>query len=636
MDRPKHRCALTLTTLLPINAGIAHAQQRDIDSYYWINDFVLADINDDGLLDIAATNHGLRPRTLLNQGAFRFELPNPESPFAYRHILPELLPSIDTPTLTAPGLHVFYEGYWAKIVARGFDDYFGKLIITGDADDPYGNFAVINPKGNIINTQRTQISGRKQITLELAGDFELTLAPTNARRTLFANILIPHHIDKAHIHAGPRALPSRTSEINLTGFSDTDWHNTTWFDFNDDAKVDLFVAQGGDNGQATTDARIFNDHLFLSGPEPLMFDAAYESGIEKLGMPARGAMLADIDRNGLIDIYVRNDRHAGANKVIRNTLHLQGEHLRFEERAEPLGLDIRTKGLGKWFDPNNDGYPDLLWADDSTLRIFHNNKGTFTPETLIEGLTYSTWITIGDIDNDGDIDAVLACYPSPYVLINNNGTLEPTPATSLGINTKMSGAQLLDYNNDGRLDLYAPPSGIYLQNEKGRFKPTKTHATEPGWDPFAWGDLDHDGRLDLIRRTGVTSEAETVHDHTCVTGEHAQVKQAPVYTLTLFPNESDTNNLWYAINLVGPINNRQAIGATVLLEHHNTSQLAMVGQLESSQSSIGNYTLHFGLGSTPPSPDRTRLIVNWPDGTTTTLNAPTPNTTLQIAHPDRR
>ena len=52
MYRPTHRCALTLTTLLPITAGIAHAQQRDIDSYYWMNDFVLADVNNDGLLDM--------------------------------------------------------------------------------------------------------------------------------------------------------------------------------------------------------------------------------------------------------------------------------------------------------------------------------------------------------------------------------------------------------------------------------------------------------------------------------------------------------------------------------------------------------------------------------------------------------
>jgi len=69
-----HHHAVALSVLLHIAPGLAHAQQHEADAYHWLNDFVLADVNGDTLLDIAATNHAVRTRIRLNQGDFTFAI----------------------------------------------------------------------------------------------------------------------------------------------------------------------------------------------------------------------------------------------------------------------------------------------------------------------------------------------------------------------------------------------------------------------------------------------------------------------------------------------------------------------------------------------------------------------------------
>lgn len=307
------------TQAQPENAFTEH----QIDHSYWLNDFVLVDVNNDNLLDIASTNHALRPRIRLNTGAMNFESPQPESPYTFSGLLPELIPSQTTPDMLEDGVYVFYTGLWVRIVAKGLPDPPANLVITDTSKEAQPSFAIINASGATLTNPPAHIDGNTQHTIALNTDFDITLAPTQPTLRFFAELEFSQSIAADTIHLGPRAIPSTSRTITIDGFSDVDWHNTIYADFNNDTITDVFVAQGGDNGQASTDSRIYNDRLILSSDQsPLARDAAYESGIRKLGMPARGALIADIDNNGLPDIYVRNARSQGANKPIRNTLHM--------------------------------------------------------------------------------------------------------------------------------------------------------------------------------------------------------------------------------------------------------------------------------------------------------------------------
>ena len=624
--RPDHR------------SGHAAFTEHPVDRYYWLNDFVLTDVNSDGLLDIACTNHALRPRIRLNQGAMRFVSPPPQSPFAFDAVLPQLIAGADAPGMTDNGVYVYHDGLWTRIVAKGLEAP-AALVITDDApigkDHTQTGLTIIETRGVTLNERTTLPDGRTRYTLTLAPDAGLTLAPTQPTPRMFVTIDFPETIDPANIRIGPRAIPSPTHTITLDGFSDVDWHNTIWADFNNDAIPDVFVAQGGDNGQASIDPRVYNDRLILSSDQsPLAEDRAFETGIRKLGMPARGTMIADIDHNGLPDIYVRNARSQGANKPIRNTLHMQTAPLQFREQAQQYKLDITTPGIGAWFDPDADGWPDLLWADEHSIRLFVNKHTHFEPITIAAGITSSAWISIGDFDNDADLDAVVACWPTQLILINNDGRLDPVPATSLGLPKNFNAAQWIDADNDGKLDLYAPPAGLYLQTDNHRFAATNLLRTEPGWDPFAWGDLDNDGRPDLVRRTHTETELPTRTRHKDITGTSTQARQAPAYTLTAYRNQIENDNNWLDITLVGPAHNPNAIGATILLGHNGRQQLAMVGQQDSSQSSIGNYRIHFGLGAPDETKDRPTLTIRWPDGTTQQICGLAPNRLHIISQAD--
>ncbi|HCT43574.1 MAG TPA: hypothetical protein DF699_00005, partial [Phycisphaerales bacterium] len=242
------------------------------------------------------------PRIRLNTGAMRFQSPQPESPHAFFDHLPELIPGLNTPDMTNDGIYIFHTGLWVRIVAKGLPETPANLVITDTSKEAQPSFAIINATGASPASTPTRTDDETRHTIALSTDFDITLAPTQPTLRFFAELELPRSVPTNNIHLGPRALPAETRTITLDGFSDTDWHNAIWADFNNDTITDLFVAQGGDNGQASPDSTVYNDRLFLSANQtPLAEDRAYQTGIRKLGMPARGAMIADIDNNGLPD-----------------------------------------------------------------------------------------------------------------------------------------------------------------------------------------------------------------------------------------------------------------------------------------------------------------------------------------------
>jgi hypothetical protein len=133
---------------------------------------------------------------------------------------------------------------------------------------------------------------------------------------------------------------------------------------------------------------------------------------------------------------------------------------------------LDSMGCGVAFlDYDNDGWQDIVvltgrrWQatpPEAVIRLYRNNRdGTFTDVTAKSGLGRSVWasgITVGDYDNDGFDDIFITCWGQNILFHNNgDGTFADVtekaglmhPGTRFG-----SGCTWIDYDRDGRLDLF--------------------------------------------------------------------------------------------------------------------------------------------------------------------------------------
>ncbi len=132
--------------------------------------------------------------------------------------------------------------------------------------------------------------------------------------------------------------------------------------------------------------------------------------------------------------------------------------------------------------------------------------GRATPNSIDNG----SWdLELGDLDQDGDLDAVLAS-PSSQILINDgSGRFQDESAARLGTGVIGVDVEIADFDGDGDLDLFftgqltgiGTPDSLYLNQGGGTFLDVSaTHL--PGGTSFtdacASGDFDRDGDLDLV------------------------------------------------------------------------------------------------------------------------------------------
>jgi enediyne biosynthesis protein E4 len=136
---------------------------------------------------------------------------------------------------------------------------------------------------------------------------------------------------------------------------------------------------------------------------------------------------------------------------------------------------IEAKGSGlAFFDYDNDGWLDVYLTNGTKLdanwppgkaptsHLYKNNRdGTFTDVTEKSGLARTGWQTgvcVGDYDNDGN-DDLFCCFWGHNILFHNNGDGTFTDVTrKAGVYNEEirwgSGCTWLDYDRDGRLDLF--------------------------------------------------------------------------------------------------------------------------------------------------------------------------------------
>lgn len=212
--------------------------------------------------------------------------------------------------------------------------------------------------------------------------------------------------------------------------------------------------------------------------------------------------LGDLDGDGDLDAFVAN---LGGNKVWLNdgtgTFIDSGQNLG-NSSSEGVALgDLDGDSDLDAFVSNVNQEPNKVWLNDGT--------GTFVDSGQSLGNSYSIEPALGDLDGDGDLDAYVANYtwtgtPNKVWLNDGSGTFVDS-GQSLG-NRKSQAVALGDVDGDGDLDALTgnadaaaePSNRLWLNDGSANFTDSGQSLDTRNTQGVALGDLDGDGDLDVF------------------------------------------------------------------------------------------------------------------------------------------
>ena len=419
-------------------------------------------------------------------------------------------------------------------------------------------------------------------------------------------------------------------------------------DFDNDGLDDLFVTYWGDCS------------LWKNLGNGKFVDVAAKAGVTtrtKSGLKRHntGCAFLDYNKDGLLDLFVANYidfdpktaplPESGPCKY-RNILVAcgppglpGGKNILFRNKGDGTFLDVSesagilktagTYGLGVIVsDFDNDGWPDIYVANDSTSSALYKNNhdGTFSEVAIEAGVAYSPdgkpqagmGVSVADYNCDGNFDIVKTNFAGDTSSLYRGlaaGVFEDsTFQAGLGRVTRFLGwgASFIDFDNDGWADILlcnghvypevgetAAESGYkqrkvaYRNSRNGKFQEV-SEQLGPGilekvtGRGMAIGDFDNDGDLDVL--------VNCINDYP-----------------QLLRCDSKQKNNWIKIKVTGVKSNRTGIGARVICitaegetEHRQMDEVRSGG----SYLSQSDLRVHFGLGQAKAA----SIEVHWPSG----------------------
>jgi enediyne biosynthesis protein E4 len=323
----------------------------------------------------------------------------------------------------------------------------------------------------------------------------------------------------------------------------------------------------------------------------------------------------------------------------------ESDHL-FRNNGDGTFTDVSVKagvsdprgyyGLASAFvDVDDDGWVDLVVANDSVPRYLYRNKhnGTFEDISYLSGFALndegreqaSMGIAIGDYNRDGKVDFYVTNFSDDYnTLFRNDGdaSFSDVSFTAGVANPTIPflgwGTGFVDYDNDGLLDIFVANGHVYpgvdkqdwgttwaqrpllFRNVSGSKFEEVPAATGSGLADVvsargaAFGDLFNDGHIDVVMN---------VMDSTPV----------------LLRNVVNNSNHWLTLKLIGgPKSPRDAVGAKVFVTAGGARQRGDIFS-GGSYASSSDQRLHFGLGS---SAKVDKIEIDWPSGAKEEIRIP--------------
>jgi len=410
-------------------------------------------------------------------------------------------------------------------------------------------------------------------------------------------------------------------------------------DYDNDGYDDLFVTAMGQS------------HLFHNNGNGTFTDVTQKAGLLGPKEFSTSAAWVDYDRDGKLDLVIANyvqwsiegDLYCtldGRSKSYCTPESYKGVAVRlwhnradgtFEDVTKRAGLgDPTSKTLGiAILDYDNDGWPDLLLSNDTQPnKLYRNNgNGTFSEKAVLAGVAFSEdgvaragmGVDAADYDRSGMASLLITNFSNQMIsLYHNEGKglfVDEAPRSEIGRDTLLTlgfGCFFFDYDLDGWPDIlivnghidddiqhvqpnvrYAMPPHLFRNLGKGNFQEvTKSmgaaFATPRVGRGAAYGDINNDGRLDLLLST---NGGPAYLFENAATGDAALQKSL-------------------RLKLVGTKSNRDGIGAVVKVTAGGETQSEML-RSGSSYLSASELVLTFGLARHGKAD---AVEIRWPSG----------------------
>ena len=407
-------------------------------------------------------------------------------------------------------------------------------------------------------------------------------------------------------------------------------------DIDNDGDIDLYVLNVGANS------------MYRNDGEGQFTDITASSGTGDVGWGSSGTFV-DYDRDGDLDLYAsnylawspktaldclntmglpdycspRNFMAPAVDKLYRN----EGNGI-FTDVSGPAGIvAVSGTGLGVVAaDFDQDGWIDIFVANDGMRDYLWHNRGDGTFEEIAlatgcsmdnEGIAKAGMgVDVADVDDDGDFDLFVCNLKGESdSLFRNDGSffVDITARTGLRAATRANtrfGVGLVDFNNDGWLDLYEANGAVLSQDEplqedayaqrnlllQGgpdvRWETTPVRGGVINHGPATsraaiFGDIDADGRVDVL-----------------VVNRDAPVR--------VYRNATRPSSRWITLDVRNE-HGSPALGAVVTgrLKDRTLSRLVKSSW---SYMAANDPRIHIGLHGTKQLKD---VQVRWVDGTTT-------------------
>jgi hypothetical protein len=421
-------------------------------------------------------------------------------------------------------------------------------------------------------------------------------------------------------NTGDGTFKEQTAEAGLLG--EVGGLNMVQADYNNDGHIDVFVLRGAwfeKQGHHP-------DSLLRNNGNGTFDDVTEEAGLLSF-YPSQTGTWFDFNNDGWIDLFIGNETVPGDTnqcQLFRNNGDGTFTECATRFGIDALGL-IKSVHSG---DFNNDGWPDLYVSCRGQPNYLYRNEGPQAPDRSPKGpwrftnvapalqvsspvFSFPSWFF--DYDNDGWLDLFSCSYGVNNVALiaadylglphgaerpclyrnNGDGTFsDVSKAAGLHRMLLAMAGNFGDLDNDGFLDMYlgtgAPDLSMLIpnrliRNDGGRrFQDVTTSANVGNIQKghgIAFGDLDNDGDQDIYTVIGGAYEGDN-------------------YFNALYENPGHGND-WLKLKLVGVKSNRAAIGARIKVTLETPSGKRAVHKTVNSGATFGASPLRqeIGLGT---------------------------------------
>jgi len=410
-------------------------------------------------------------------------------------------------------------------------------------------------------------------------------------------------------------------------------------DYDGDGRIDLYVLNYGPN------------ELFHNNGDGTFTDVSERSGLADAHWSLAGGWF-DYDDDGRLDVYVVNYLQYDKGEF-RSFYPAQGYPGPLSYPAQPHALYrnngdgtftnvskeagvYQTEGRGMSVavaDWRNCGLLDIYVTNDASACYYFRNtgKGTFVEEGLTRGMAFgeggqgvsSMGPVVGDVDRDGRLDVFVPAIHYGSLHLNRGDYFEDrTDAMGLAVICGQYtgwGAALVDYDNDGYLDLFQAngdahhehiEEAMLVRNDgKGRFVDVASQSGESLKRKYvsrgvATGDFDNDGDTDFLV---------------------LNLNDSP----RLLRNDGGNRNHWLAVIAKLPNGKSDAVGARVSVTANGMTQI-LHAALPQGYLSQSDPRPHFGLGNATRAQ---RVEIRWRNGKTTVLNDVPADQFIKVVQP---